>query len=422
VRRPAKVLHVLNGASGGAALSTLGLIASLEQLGVRSCAVCHAAGTPPERQRLADAVRGEVVFTPLYWWNRKIRHPLVLRPLAELRQVLRTGWAHRSTREVARAATRWSADLIHTNTIVTPEGGMAAARLRLPHVWHVRELIGPDKPYRFPLEGRAFGAHVAGLASKLIANSNVTGGLIADWLPPDLLAIVPNGIDLSRFQPADASASASASAHPRDGDRGDVHDAAGRKLVVAMVAGLTARWKKHSVFVDAALQVDPSLPIEFRIYGHDPSHGGTRPGGAYVDDLHAKIHRANAASRFGWPGHVADPNQVMSEIDILVHSADHESFGRVIVEAMAAGLPVVGVNGGGVAEIVSHDRTGLLVPPDDPPAMARAIESLVRAPARRASLGAAGRVRALDHYSLEACARGVLAVYEAAMSRPLDRS
>jgi glycosyltransferase involved in cell wall biosynthesis len=402
IRRPSKVLHVLNGASGGAAMSTLGLIASLERLGVKSCAVCHAAGSPAERKRLSDAVRGEVVFTPLYWWNQKIRHSLLLRPLVEMRQILRTGWTRRSTWEVRRAARRWGAELIHSNTIVTPEGGLAAGQLGLPHVWHVRELVGPGKPYRFWREGRAFGDYVSRHASKLIANSNVTGGLIADWLPPGVLDVVPNGIDISQFVPATPEARA---ARP--------------KLVVAMVAGLTARWKKHAVFVKAALRVDPSLPIEFRIYGQDPSEGGTRPGGAYIDDLHALIAKANAKHRFTWPGYVADPRKVMADVDILVHSADHESFGRVIVEAMAAGLPVVGVNGGGVAEIVVHGKTGLLVPPDDFAAMAVAIEQLARDPARRAALGAAGRLRAEDTYSLDACARGVLSVYEAAMAQPV---
>jgi glycosyltransferase involved in cell wall biosynthesis len=189
-----------------------------------------------------------------------------------------------------------------------------------------------------------------------------------------------------------------------------------------MVAGLQARWKKHNVFVKAALRVDPSLPVEFRIYGHDPSEGGTKSSNAYIDELHALINRAKAKHRFAWPGYVADPRKVMSEIDILAHSADHESFGRVIVEAMAAKLPVVGVDGGGVGEIVLHDKTGLLVPPDDDEAMGKAIESLVRDPARRASLALAGHARAFETYSLDACARGVLAVYEAAMARPLKSS
>jgi len=400
--RPTKVLHVLNGPTGGAALSTLALISSLEKAGVRSCAVCHDQGTETDRERLADAVHGEVLFTHLYWWNKKIRYPLLLRPAMELRQGLCTGWALRSARQVRQAAERWHADLIHSNTMLTPEGWMAARALGLPHVWHIRELIGRDKPFRFWLEGRTFGNYVARRASRVIANSNVTGSLVADLLPPGVLEVVPNGIDVSRFAAAERAVAG--------------------KLVVAMVAGMTSRWKKHDVFVKAALAVDPQLPIEFRIYGQDPSAGGTKSVNPYIDELHALIAAAGAKARFAWPGYVADPRKVMSEIDILVHSTDHESFGRVIVEGMAASLPVVGANGGGVAEIVVDGKTGILVPPDDHVAMARAIEVLARDPARRAALGRAGRERALERYSLEACANGVLAVYEQAMAHPLSRA
>src|SRR5262249_2158737 len=112
----------------------------------------------------------------------------------------------------------------------------------------------------------------------------------------------------------------------------------------------------------------------------------------------------------------------MSEIDLLVHPADNESFGRVVVEAMAAGLPVVGVSGGGVAEIIVPGTTGLVAQKDDPAALAACIEELVRDPARGWAMGAAGRERAIAQYSLSACAEGMVRVYEAAMRRPLGKS
>jgi glycosyltransferase involved in cell wall biosynthesis len=111
----------------------------------------------------------------------------------------------------------------------------------------------------------------------------------------------------------------------------------------------------------------------------------------------------------------------MSQIDVLVHPADNESFGRVVVEAMAAELPVVGVQGGGVAEIVVDSVTGTLAARDDPASLAKCIEALVRDPQLRQSLGRGGRQRAEATYSIEACARGVLRVYELAMERPLGR-
>ena len=390
----------MNSAAGGAALSTLGLVGELARQGIESCAVCHESASPQEREQLRDAVRGEVAFTRLYWWNRKIRAPWWRRPLMEAKQIWITGWAYGSTNRVVHCAEQWGAELIHTNTILTPEGGMAARRLGLPHVWHLRELLGPGHPFRLRREGPALGRYLAGHCSKLVANSNITAQHVRDWLPEGLLEVVPNGIDLARFEPRSKAA---------DGNR----------IVVAMVGNLTAHWKKHGLFVEAAGRVDRELPIQWRIYGHGQPRGASGSGDPYVDGVNARIARTGIADRFVWPGFVADPTEIMSQVDILVHPVDHESFGRVVVEAMAAGLPVVGVRAGGVAEIIEHGVTGLLARQDDPADLAACIEQLARDPARRQAMGTAGRKRAETHYSLAACAAGILRVYEAAMARPL---
>ncbi len=398
--RPKKVLHVLNSAGGGAALSTLSLAKALAAEGISSAAVCYDAGTTQERDALREAVHGELLFTQLYWWNRKNRMPLWKRPLVEARQIVATGWSLGSAARVAEFASQSGADLIHTNTILLPEGGLAARRLGLPHVWHLRELVGPGNPFRLAREGPELGHYMAQHCSKLVANSQASAERIRDWLPDDLLEIVPNGIDLSGFTPGTAPVQPG-------------------RVVVGMVGNLTSRSKKHALFIEAAARVDRGLPVEWRIYGHDPSRGGTQGGDPYIDELHGQIRRLGLADRFHWPGFVIDPARIMSELDVLVHPADNESFGRVVVEAMAAGLPVVGVRGGGVAEIVRDGETGLLAAIDDPQGLAARIEQLVRDPQHGRAMGAAGRRRAIENYSMEACAAGILRVYEQAMARPL---
>jgi glycosyltransferase involved in cell wall biosynthesis len=403
MRRPDKILHVLNSAGGGAALSTLALIRALRAEGVRSAAVCHDAGTQQERAELRDAVEGEVIFTRLYWWNRKNRMPLWRRPLAEAKQIWLTGWSRGSAERVRRFAQQTHAELIHTNTLLTPEGGMAAQRLGLPHVWHLRELVGPGNPFRFTHEGRSFGKRLAPYCSKIVANSLASAAAIRDWLPPGMLETVFNGIDICRFHPRAALP-------------------AGKPIVVGMVGNLTSRSKKHSLLIDAAALVDHGLPIEWRIYGHDPSAGGSQHGDTYVDALHAQINSLGLTDRFRWPGFLSDPVEIMAQIDILVHPADNESFGRVVVEAMAAGLPTIGVRGGGVAEIIRHEETGLLTRPDDARDLAAAVELLARDPDRRFALGQAGRRRAESLYSLGASTAGMLRVYQQAMELPLGKA
>jgi glycosyltransferase involved in cell wall biosynthesis len=324
------------------------------------------------------------------------------RPLIELRQWVRTGAARYSALRVAQAAMRHRAELIHTNTILTPEGGLAARLVGLPHVWHLRELLGPGEPFQLPIEGAALGRYLERHCSKLVANSGASAAKVRSFLQAELLEVVPNGIDLAPF-----------SGRAR---------AAGRasRVVVGMVAHLTSRVKKHRLFVEAAARVGREVPIEFRIYGHDPSEGGRTRGDAYTDELHDRIRVLGLADRFTWPGYVPDPVQAMSEIDLLICPNHEESFGRVAIEAMATGLPVVGARGGGVGEIIEHGSTGLLAAPGDADGLAAAIARLAADAELRLQMGEAGRRRVERLYSLEACADGIMRVYGLAMQRPLS--
>jgi glycosyltransferase involved in cell wall biosynthesis len=393
---PRRVLHVLNSAGGGAAISTIDLIRSFRERGVDSVAVCHDMGTEAERRRLADVVDGRVLFTPLYWWNRKSRVAAWKRPILELLQLRATGWRRGSARQVVDFARRYDADLIHTNTFTTPEGAHAARTLGVPHVWHVRELVGPGAPYRFAGEGPAMRSYLARHASIVVANSHATAERIRDWVPDATLRTVPNGIDIDRF----AAITPRSSVSPAD------------RLVVGMAANLTS-WKKHEVFLEVARRVAAATSVAFHIYGYPPPEPKLK---ALVE----RLRQDGLADRVRLKGFVADPARIMSEIDILVHPNDHESFGRVLVEAMAAGLPIVSVRGGGAAEIVVDGVTGLLASPDDVAGMANCVLQLSGDQARRASMGDAGRRRAVEVYSLTRCVERMADVYCDAMGLPLS--
>ena len=105
----------------------------------------------------------------------------------------------------------------------------------------------------------------------------------------------------------------------------------------------------------------------------------------------------------------------LARLDMLVHaSVTPEPFGQVVVEGMAAGLPVITTTEGGPAEFVEHERTALQVPPKDKDALAAALRRLAADPALRSRLGAAARSKALeargDHVSED-----VMEVYRRAL-------
>ena len=113
------------------------------------------------------------------------------------------------------------------------------------------------------------------------------------------------------------------------------------------------------------------------------------------------------------PGRVGDVSALLGRAELLVHPARWEGFGLALLEAMLAGKPVVASRVSSIPEIVADGVTGLLVPPDDPEALAAAILRVLRGPGR---LGEAGLARARSEFSVERMARRTLAVYERALS------
>jgi glycosyltransferase involved in cell wall biosynthesis len=98
-------------------------------------------------------------------------------------------------------------------------------------------------------------------------------------------------------------------------------------------------------------------------------------------------------------------------LDLFVNPSRAESFGVAALEAAASGLPVVATRVGGLPEVVVHEETGLLVPPEDPAALATALAELIRDPERRRAMGAAARARAVACYDWQACAGVMERIY-----------
>jgi glycosyltransferase involved in cell wall biosynthesis len=106
--------------------------------------------------------------------------------------------------------------------------------------------------------------------------------------------------------------------------------------------------------------------------------------------------RLAGAPRVELIGSRDDAAALLAAGDVVVSSSRSEGFPQTLIHAMAAGLPVVATDVGGTAEIVVHDHTGLLVPADDPAALARAIDALLADRARSGALGEAGRARLVE--------------------------
>lgn len=110
-------------------------------------------------------------------------------------------------------------------------------------------------------------------------------------------------------------------------------------------------------------------------------------------------------------GYRKDVAACMKSMDVLVHPSLSESFGQVLVEAMCVGTPVIATTVGGVPEIVQHEKTGLLVPPQDAAALAVAIRQLHGNPQQRVQIGEAGKQDVLERFTAEKMVQHFIEVY-----------
>jgi glycosyltransferase involved in cell wall biosynthesis len=143
--------------------------------------------------------------------------------------------------------------------------------------------------------------------------------------------------------------------------------------------------------------------------------------GPQRDELQILARQLGIAEQVQWPGAVphADVPQWLQQLDIYVAVSrlDSESFGVAVVEAMACGVPVVVSDAGGLPEVVVHGDSGLVVPRDDPAALATSLQRLLDEPALRHRLASAGRDRAVAEYAWPACVDRMLACQDALIVR-----
>jgi glycosyltransferase involved in cell wall biosynthesis len=183
-------------------------------------------------------------------------------------------------------------------------------------------------------------------------------------------------------------------------------------LVIGMFGNIQP-WKGQDVTLRAMAAVANEFPNLVCLL----AGGVVRGAEWYQASLEEFVRAHGLERRVRFLGSRSDVPDLLNAIDVPVHaSVTPEPFGRVLIEAMALGKPVVATAAGGPLEIVEAERTGLLVRPGDDVEMAAVLRRLLRDPALRASMGEAGRRRAQEHFSLESFARNMQGEYAEVLS------
>lgn len=210
-------------------------------------------------------------------------------------------------------------------------------------------------------------------------------------IPGKRIEVIRNGLDLDAF---DAEARAGFA-------RGAALPATDDPRIVTLGQMRSDGQKGYPMLVEMMRMVLAARPAHLFACGDGPM----RP------DIEAAAQRAGVAGSVSFLGERRDVPSVLRDVDIYVQGSLWEGFPNAILEAMAAGLPVVATAVGGVPELVEDGETGVLVPPNDPRAMADVVLALIEDPDLARRLGEAGRQRVEEHFSAERVIQGHVELY-----------
>ena len=174
------------------------------------------------------------------------------------------------------------------------------------------------------------------------------------------------------------------------------------------IVGRLVPIKAIDVFLPAAEEVAHTDPgARFAIVGD----------GELWDELHAQVSSRGLERRVHFTGWRSDLADVYSALDVVVCCSRNEGTPVALIEACAAGRPVVGTTVGGIPDVIEGGVNGILVPPGDPHALASAISELLADPVRRQSMGARGRQRVLERYSADRMVTELKNLYQSLLTR-----
>ena len=215
--------------------------------------------------------------------------------------------------------------------------------------------------------------------------------------PPRKTLVIHNGIEVERFHQPDQREPMRASLGLAAGDR-----------VLGMVSRLSAH-KDHTTLLKslAAINRESQRPAKLLLVG----------GGELEDDLKELAASLGVAEQTIFLGDRRDVPELLAAMDIFVLSTTTEGVSLTLLEAMAAGLPVVASQVGGTPEVVVPDQTGLLVPAGDEAALTRALADLLGDPARAVRMGQKGLKRVEDQFSLKAMTQSYQDLYSRLLAR-----
>ncbi len=291
-------------------------------------------------------------------------------------------------------------DLVHTNSLKAHVfGSLAVLGTGKPIIWHLRDLVTQRGDSRRLLELLAFWVR-----PQIVCISEAVRADLSPFLR-QFATVIANGIELEQFDHAP-------DAIHQIRQEFNIPTSA---FLVGMVGHLIP-WKGHRQLLQAAQHLRHQYPdLYYLCVG-----GEILQFKGQLMALRQEAQDLGINDRVIFTGIREDVRSIMPSLNLLVLPSEYEPFGRVLIEAMACGKPIVATRGGGVPEIVTDGETGFLVPIGDVAQLAQGIAHFKTNPDFAQRAGAAGRHRVEQHFTLQKTAERQTKLYTNLLQTPMD--
>ena len=289
----------------------------------------------------------------------------------------------------------WGVELIYTNSSVTPIGALAAKYLRLPHIWHLRELGDLDYGLR-PDWGTSAFKYLISSADAIITNSKAVRSHLLNGVANKHVHVIYNGVawesDFDRLR--------------RLAQKERKYQ---RPYTFALVGVIHPNKGQETAIRALAIAIKRFPDIRLLIVG-----------GGDTTRLKRIATELGVIDNVEFWGYIQDPYKAYMTADAVLMCSKYEAMGRVTAEAMSACRPVIGYESGGTAEIIEHERTGLLYH-GGPESLATCMMRFIENPGWARQLGENGWHVAREKYSIEIYSESVYQVLCSVRNRSKSR-
>jgi glycosyltransferase involved in cell wall biosynthesis len=285
---------------------------------------------------------------------------------------------------VAWAIKKWGADIVYTNTVVIGAGALAARLAGIPHVWHSHESLAHNPSQKFDLGERAVSYLMHRLSDAIIVTSRSVANDYTHLPDPGKIRVVYQSVT------------------PR-ADTPSPQPVIDRLFFQCVIVGSLHPWKGQDQAISAVAELaSRNINVHLLLVGD--------AGRRYRAQLVQQAEALGVSRRIAFHGYAENPLALIRNADVVLVCSRWEAFGRVAVEAMLSGSPVIGSARGATAEIIQDGRTGLLYEWGNIRDLTKKIQFLHDNPKERMRIGGNAQQWAQNRFTQERYAREILGI------------